>query len=392
MNKPNHSSRKEYLPFGKPNFSDKEIEAAAMVLRSGWIGMGPQVIAFEKELAEYLETPFFVTVNSCTSALFLSLLLHDIGPGDEVIVPSLTWCSSANAALYLGAKPVFCDIDPATLCVTPESIQEKISPRTKAVVVVHFGGHAVEVDEFRASLPKRIAVIEDAAHALTARFKNGKPVGSSGNATCFSFYANKNLSTGEGGGIALADPKLAERARSLRQHGLPSDAWKRFSRPHVGFLSAPLEDLGYKMNYTDLQAAIGRVQLKRQKEFQKIRLAVARRYENKLRGLDYPIRSIVHQTRTGHARHLFVIEYPSQGMPLTRDDFFVKMRRRNVGVSIHYSPLHLMPLYNRSERQPALPNTEAVYARIVTLPISASMTLGDADYVMEQIRDVLSLP
>src|SRR3989454_9151534 len=224
-------TRREYLPFGRPNFSDQEIAAVTRVLRAGWVGMGPETIAFERELADYVGAPHVVAVNSCTSALFLSLLVNGVGPGDEVICPSLTWCSTANAALYLGARPVFCDVDADTLCVTREHVLTKVTSKTKAVMVVHFGGFAVDVGALRAALPPSVAIVEDAAHALGAKFKDGRPVGSSGNLTCFSFYANKNLSTGEGGAIALSDAKKAERLRSLRQHGMPVDAWRRFSHP-----------------------------------------------------------------------------------------------------------------------------------------------------------------
>src|SRR5262249_4640770 len=215
-----------------------------------------ETIAFERELAAYVGAPYVVAVSSCTAALFLSLLVSGVGPGDEVICPSLTWCSTANAALYLGATPVFCDIDADTLCPTTEHILAKVTTKTKAVMVVHFGGLAVDVDRLRAALPSSVVIVEDAAHALRARFDNGRWVGASANLTCFSFYANKNLSTGEGGAIALADSALAERLQSLRQHGLPLDAWKRFTDPQNLLLSNPLDTLGYKMNYTDLQAAI----------------------------------------------------------------------------------------------------------------------------------------
>ena len=221
-------SLKHYLPFGKPNFSDEEIAAVTRVLRSGWIGMGPETLAFEEELAEYLGAPYVVTVNSCTAASFLALLVLGVGPGDEVICPSLTWCSTANVALYLGAVPVFCDVDPHTLCISPDAIQEKLTARTKAVIVVHYGGLATEVKELQQVIPSSVVLVEDAAHALGARFSDGRPVGSSGNLTCFSFYANKNLSTAEGGAIALFDEAMVERLRSLRQHGMPADAWARF--------------------------------------------------------------------------------------------------------------------------------------------------------------------
>lgn len=194
--------RNDYLPFGRPNFSEEEIEAVTKVMRSGWIGMGAETIAFEEELCTYFKVPHVITVNSCTSALFLSLLASGIGPGDEVICPSLTWCSTANVALYLGAKVIFCDVDLESACVTPEEIVKKVTPHTKAVMVVHYGGLAVDVAAIRKVLPSHVSIIEDAAHALGSRFTDESLVGSSGNLTCFSFYANKNLSTAEGGAIA----------------------------------------------------------------------------------------------------------------------------------------------------------------------------------------------
>jgi dTDP-4-amino-4,6-dideoxygalactose transaminase len=377
--------RKEYLPFGKPDFSDEEIAAVTRVLRSGWVGMGPETMAFEQELADYLNAPYVVTVNSCTSALFLSLLALGLGPGDEVICPSLTWCATANAALYVGAKPVFCDVAPDTLCVTPELIAEKLTPRTKAVIPVHFGGLAIEVDEIRAVLPPDVAIVEDAAHALGARFADGRPIGSSGNMTCFSFYANKNLSTGEGGAIALFDAKLANRLRSLRQNAMPVDAWKRFSHSK-SLLYSELTELGYKMNYTDLQACIGRVQLKRQPELQAKRLAVARCYHERLQELELPVsfqRDILHPN---HARHLFAIQLGET--QLSRDDLLLALRAGNIGASIHYAPLHRMPLYHDLQ-QSALPNTEDVCGRNMTLPISASMSVEDADYVVRNMTELM---
>jgi dTDP-4-amino-4,6-dideoxygalactose transaminase/MoaA/NifB/PqqE/SkfB family radical SAM enzyme len=267
-------TRTDYVSFGRPNFSELEIEAVTRVLRRGWVGMGPETIAFEEELAAAVGARHVVTVNSCTSALFLSLLVSGVRPGDEVICPSLTWCSSANAVLYLGARPVFCDVDARTLCATPEHVVPLVSDRTRAVVVVHFGGLAAEVAALRDALPARVRIIEDAAHAFGATYSDGTAVGASGNPVCFSFYANKNLSTAEGGAVALMDDADAERIRRLRQHALPLDAWKRFSDPQSLMLSNALAELGYKMNYTDLQSALGRVQLMRQSEFRDIRLRI----------------------------------------------------------------------------------------------------------------------
>jgi UDP-4-amino-4-deoxy-L-arabinose-oxoglutarate aminotransferase len=378
-------SRSEYLPFGKPNFSEQEIIAVTRTLRSGWVGMGPETLAFEQELADFVGAPYVVTVNSCTSALFLSLLVSGVETGDEVICPSLTWCSTANAAMYLGAKPVFCDIDPDTMCLTSQQVLAKVTPKTKAVVVVHFGGFAVDISALRAALPHRVSIVEDAAHAFGARFANGKRIGSSGNLTCFSFYANKNLSTGEGGAIALSDDVLAARLRSLRQHALPLDAWKRFSDPQALLLSSCLTEIGYKMNYTDLQASVGRVQLARQNEFEAIRLEIARCYMDRLKSLTPPVQFQPHCAHPYHARHLFVIQLPLESLTLSRNEVVVALRIANIGATIHYAPLHLMPLYSDTKTQPSLPVTERIADRIMTLPISASMTVDDAEYVAEHL-------
>jgi len=376
--------RKDYLPFGKPNFSDEEVAAITEVLHSGWIGMGSQTIAFEEELADYMGAESVVTVSSCTAALFLSLLVQGVQAGDEVICPSLTWCSTANAALYLGATPVFCDVDPETYSVTPELIQQKLTPRTKAVIVVHLGGLAQDMEKIRAVLPDRVAVVEDAAHALGAHYPNGKPVGSSGNLTCFSFYANKNLSTGEGGAIALFDGKLTDRLKSLRQHGMPINAWKRFTNPKV-MIQDGLTELGYKMNYTDLQACLGRVQLKRQSEFYQSRLTTASYYFEQLQD-SFPILKFQrHLLDPYHARHLFLIQVSNS---VSRDNLLLELRARNIGASIHYPPLHKMPLYAKNNAV-SLPNTETICSQILTLPISAKMPLIDATYVIEQLQDLL---
>lgn len=382
--------RKDYLPFGRPNFSQEEIDAVARVMRSGWVGMGPEVAAFEQELAAAIGAPHVVTVSSCTAALHLSLLLHDVGRADEVICPSLTWCSSANAALYLGARVVFCDVDPFTLCVTAETILAKVTPRTKAVVVVHLGGLAIDVQALRARLPGRIAIIEDAAHALGAQYPNGKPVGSSGNLTCFSFYANKNVSTAEGGAIALFDGAASERLRSLRQHGFPADAWKRYIHAST-LIRTPLVELGYKANYTDLQASIGRVQLRRLPELARLRLAVATRYARALPGLE-PAPVLQNDLLSErHARHLFLVQLPVERMTLNRDEALGALRKRNVGATVHYAPLHRMPLYAEYAGG-SLPETERICERILTLPISASMSADDADYVLTHLRELIRSP
>jgi perosamine synthetase len=381
---------KTFIPFGKPNFSEDEILAVTRVLKSGWVGMGPETTAFEQELAAYLDAPQVVLVNSCTSALFLALLIHGVQPGDEVICPSLTWCSTANAALYLGAKVVFCDVDPSTMCATPETVQDKLTAKTKGVMLVHYGGLAVDTARLRAVLPPQVAIIEDAAHALGSRYPDGRNVGSSGNVTCFSFYANKNLATGEGGALALSDPMMAERLRALRLHGLPTDAWKRFSDARHIF-NCQINELGYKMNYTDLQACIGRVQLRRQAEFHERRLAIASYYYERLS--EQPkIRFQSEILSPGHSRHLFVVRLPIQELSLTRDELLLELRNRQIGASIHYTPLHLMPFYAQDSQPepPGLPHTEELSKDILTLPISASLEMAEAEYIMDQVVNLLS--
>lgn len=384
------TKRSTYLPFGQPNFSDREIEAVTRVIRSGWVGMGPETIAFEKDLGKFIGIGDVVTVSSCTAGLFLSLLAAGVGAGDEVIVPSLTWCSSANAALYLSAKPVFCDIDSETLSANVETVTSRLSAKTKAVVVVHFGGYAIDVAALRKALPKGVAIVEDAAHAFGARYPDGSMVGTSGNFVCFSFYANKNLSTAEGGAVALADSAAAMRIRSLRQHGLPVDAWKRFTDARTVHLAGQLSALGYKMNYTDLQAALGRVQLERYAELQERRAEIGNYYSDRI-SRECP--GVVLQAglrRDQHAKHLFVIQLPAEKMSRSRDELIMSFREQNLGATLHYPPLHQMPLYAQYRPRGGLPATDRVAPRIMTLPIGANMSVQDAADVCDHLLTVLS--
>jgi dTDP-4-amino-4,6-dideoxygalactose transaminase len=376
---------KDYLPFGKPNFSDREIAAVSRTLQSGWIGMGPETLAFEDELASYIDAPHVVTVNSCTSGLLIALRLADVQPGDEIVCPSLTWCSTAAVALYLGARPVFCEVRPETLCVTPDTVSRALTPRTRAVMAVHFGGHAADITALRRVLPPEVAIIEDAAHAFGSRYPDGKRVGASGNLCCFSFYANKTLSTGEGGAVALFDADKAEQIRSLRHMGLSVDAWKRYTNPKT-VMNFNISQLGYKANYTDLQAAIGRVQLARQAEFSTRRDAVARVYADGLTGLPLILQEgCLH---ANHSRHLFTAVLTKDSR-LSRDQLLVALRERNIGATIHYEPLHLMPLFHIAGQAQSLPVTEHIASNIITLPIGACVSTSEAKEVVKVIRKLL---
>ena len=380
--------RNSYLAFGTPDFTELEIDAVARVMRSGWVGMGQETILFEKELGEYINAPEVVTVNSCTSALFLALLVEGIGPGDEVIVPSLTWCATANAALYLGATPVFCDVDPLSMCVTVETVLAKLSSKTKAVIVVHYGGYAIDVDALRNALPNDVVIIEDAAHALGAKYPNGKSVGASGNLVCFSFYANKNLSTADGGAIALFDNHKADRIRSLRMSGMDSNAWSRYIKPNTAFV-AGVTELGYKMNLTDLQSAIGRVQLSRIDEMGDTRKKIAEHYKKRLSELGVLVQFQAGVFEDSHARHLLVGLFDPIETGIKRDHLLLALRELNIGASIHYRALHLQPLYSHYDGY-ALSTTEALVDKIMTLPIGAKMTMNDVEYVTEKLVYLLN--
>jgi dTDP-4-amino-4,6-dideoxygalactose transaminase len=379
-----------FLPFGRPDFTDREIDAVARVMRSGWVGMGPETIAFEQELAAAMQAPQVVCVNACTSALLLSLRVLGVGPGDEVVCPSLTWCSTANVALHLGARPVFCDIDPLTLCVTPATVLQAVGERTRAVIPVHLGGRAVDIAALRAALPPQVQVVEDAAHALGATLPGGAPVGASGALTCFSFYANKAVSTGDGGAIAVHDAETADRLRSLRLHGLGLDAWQRHGSPRDAMAASPLAVLGYKANYTDLQAAIGRVQLARQAEFAERRVATAQVYAQGLPALGLGLQAGL--LDPGHARHLFIAVLPP-ALRTRRAEVLTALREHGIGATVHYPPLHHMPLYAVGDATegaaPSLPHTDAIADRILTLPIGASVGPADAQRVLATLGQII---
>jgi dTDP-4-amino-4,6-dideoxygalactose transaminase len=377
-----------YLPFGKPEFSEEEIEAVTRVLRSGWVGLGPETMAFEKELAATVGSENVIAVNSCTSALFLALRALGIGPGDEVVVPSLTWCSTANVVLYLGATPVFCDVELDTMSASTATVSAVLTDKTKAVIHVHYGGLGADMQALRAALPPQVAIVEDAAHALGATYPDGSPVGSAGNLTCFSFYANKNLSTGDGGAIAVRDQVLAEKVRLGSHQGLQSDAWKRFTHP-MAALTPGITELGYKMNFTDLQASIGRVQLKRQEDFAGRRLRVAKIFHE---GLSLGASDVGFQeglTNPGHARHLFVVRVPIADMVIDRNELLLELRSRNIGASIHYAPLHTLPLYQPYSRGSLL-NAEQLMYEIMTLPIGVCVPDEQAHFVAEQVVETIN--
>lgn len=377
----------EKILFGKPSYTEEEELALKRVLYSGWTGLGPETEAFEHELAQYLGSKKVITVDSCTSALFLALRISGVGAGDEVLVPSFTWCATANAAIFCGATPVFCDVDPQTFCISISDVVTRITPKTKAVIVVHYGGYPADVFELKKNLPANIAVIEDAAHAFGAIYPNGKKVGNSGNLTCFSFYSNKNLATGEGGAISLNNEELALRIKKLRQNGMPVSSWQQITGIKTG-LPQP-EELGYKMNYIDLHACIGRVQLKRFDQMQKTRAAIVDIYRKALLKHFPDIRIQLHVESAAHAKHLFVILLPHNKPVTSRNQLLMKLRERDIGASVHYMPLHMMEYYKNSFGVTSLPVCEHLFHYVLSLPLSASMSLGQAEYVAQTLTQLI---
>lgn len=381
----------EFVPFSRHSLGDEEIAAVAQVLRSDWLTMGPRTEEFEQRFAELVGCEHAVAVSSCTAALHLALEALHLKSGDEIIVPSFTFAATANVVVHAGAVPVFADISSQTYCLDPQDVQRKITDRTRAVILVHYGGRPGPGDELREIAHEHnSALIEDAAHAVYAKHK-GRMVGVLGKAAGFSFYATKNLAIGDGGMLTTDDPMIAERARLLRLHGLSKDAWRRYSenRSWCYEVIAP----GFKYNMTDLQAAIGLCQLKKLMKMQEARENIAHQYLKgfaDLSGLILPSVGLARGDR--HAWHLFPIRIKAEIAGLTRAQFIERMRQEGIGTSVHFLPLHLQPYFRKTfgtERR-ELPVTESVSEEVVSLPIYPGMTSSELDAVIETVRKIIS--
>ncbi len=376
--------RDSFLPFGVPAIGEEEIAEVVETLRSGWIGQGQKVARFEREFAEAFDAPVAIAVSSCTAALHISLIAAGVGRGDEVLVPAFTFAATATAVEHAGATPVFCDIERDTLLIDLDDAARRVTARTRAIVPVHFGGLPCPMDTLLAfGREHKIAIVEDAAHAVGAR-DEGRPIGSFDSLCCFSFYANKNLTTAEGGMITLRDEELADRLRILRLHGLSTDAWKRFGTK--SFVPSELETLGFKYNLTDLQASLGIHQLAKLERFHTRRQELAERYDEVLRdlpGVRFQARSPAGRN-VGHALHLYLLLVDVDSLTVDRDTLLEAFRAENIGAAIHYRALHLEPYYVREfALEPgSLPVSEDVTRRILTLPLSPGMTDDDASDVL----------
>jgi len=381
--------RSEFLPFSKPSISEAEIEAVAAVLRSGWITTGAKAAAFEQAFAAYCQAPDAVALASATGGMHLVFVAMGIGPGDEVITPSLTWVSTINLLRLLGATPVFADIDRHTLMVTPETVEPLISERTRMIVPVHFAGAAVDLEPLRRMAAARgIPLIEDAAHAAGTEYR-GEKIGQRGT-SIFSFHPIKNITCGEGGMFCSEDADLLARIRRLKFHGLGVDAFDRNMQGRSP--QAEVQEPGFKYNLTDMAAVLGLGQLARLDAFIEKRTLLAERYLTLLAEVpevlplippDYPMR---------HAWHLFVVRVDSDKTGITRDEFMAKLKQKNIGTGLHFKAAHLQRYYRETLRLPkgALPNTEWNSDRICSLPLFPDMTLDDVDDVVRAIKEVLA--
>ncbi len=354
------------IPVARPMIGAEEKEAVLQVLDSGMLAQGERVAAFEKAFADYIGVRHAVAVSSGTTALHLALLAHGIGPGDEVITTSFTFIATANSILYVGAKPVFVDIEPDTFCIAPNQIEARITPRTKAILPVHLFGHPAEMDAIVEIAGRHgLAIIEDAAQAHGAEY-HGRKVGSFGTGI-FSFYPTKNMTTGEGGMVTTDDDTLAERLRLLRNHGMP--------RRYVH------EVLGYNFRMTDIAAAIGIAQLRRLDEFNRARIANAEYLSQHLHKVVTPA------VRPGvrHVFHQYTVRVPA-----ARDEAVDKLREAGIGTGIYYPiPIHQQSLYRRIGYDDVLPETERAAREVLSLPVHPSLTRSDLDKIVQAVEALL---
>ncbi len=380
--------RNTFLPFHLPEIGDDEIQSVVERLRSGWLTSGPMVKQFENEFAEKIGTPHAVAVNSCTAALHLALDAVGIQEGDEVIVPTMTFAATGEVVTYFKAKPVLADCHPDTLCIDVDHVEKLITKKTKAIIPVHFAGHPCEMDRIL-ELAKihNLRVIEDAAHALPAKYR-GQMVGTLGDISCFSFYAIKTMTTGEGGMATTHNEEWAERMRIMSLHGISRDAWKRYTSQ--GSWQYEILYPGFKYNMTDMAAAIGVHQLKKCDLFLNSRARYAQYYTESFRDCDELILP-TERAEIEHAWHLYVLKLNLSKLRDTRNEFMELLKKSNVGASVHFIPLHLHPYYRDTwgYAPEDCPNATAVFDRIISLPIYPKMTEADIQDVVEVIHTLL---
>jgi dTDP-4-amino-4,6-dideoxygalactose transaminase len=380
------AGRSSFLLFSTPAIGSEEMEEVADTLRSGWITTGPKTHQFEAAFRARVEAPAALGLNSCTAGLHLGLLTLGVKPGDEVITTPMTFCACANVIEHLGATPRFVDVEPDTLNLDPVLVEAAVTPRTRAILAVHYAGHPVDLDAIQDIAARRdVALLEDAAHALPARYK-GRSIGSSGNPVAFSFYATKNLTTGEGG-MLTGSPELLARARTLGLHGMSRDAWKRYGPGGSWFYN--VDEPGFKYNMTDVQAAMGVAQLRKLDRFQQRRREIVSRYNLAFSGVT-ALETPVERPEVEHAWHLYVLRLRPGTLCIGRDQFIEELTRRNIGTSVHFIPLHLQPHYRQKYQYSPdqFPVAYGNYQRMLSLPLHPVLSDSDVDDVIHAVVDV----
>jgi dTDP-4-amino-4,6-dideoxygalactose transaminase len=386
-----------FLPFALPEIGQEEIDEVSDTLKSGWLTTGPKTARFEKEFAEFLGTPHALAVNSGTAGLHLALEAIGVGAEDKVITSPYTFTASAEVIRYLGADPIFVDIDPRTFNLDPQKLESKLQSfdesclsAVKAIIPVHFGGQACEMGAImRLALDYDLKVIEDAAHALPCMSK-GQMIGAVGHVTVFSFYVTKPLATGEGGMITTGSDELAGRMKIMRLHGISHDIWDRYTSTKPKWFYEVVAP-GFKYNMTDIMAAMGIHQLRKVNQFQSRRQWIAEQYTRAFS--DLPMRTpYVACPEDKHSWHLYVIQLELEKLQVTRDEFIEKMAEKGIGTSVHFIPLHIQPYWrDRYEFKPEdFPIALDCYRRAVSLPIYSKMTDDDVERVIKAVREILS--
>jgi dTDP-4-amino-4,6-dideoxygalactose transaminase len=380
--------RGQFLPFYVPEIGEDEIESVIDTLRSGWLTTGPKVKQFEEEFAKSIGAGHAVAVNSGTAALHLALEAVEIHEGDEVIMPTMTFAATAEVVLYFKAKPVLVDCRPDTLNLDPDQLEKAITSKTRAIIPVHMGGQPCEMDRIQQIAQHyNLKVIEDAAHALPARYR-GKTVGTIGDITCFSFYATKTITTGEGGMATTDNPEWGERMRIMSLHGISKDAWKRYTSEGSWYYEILYP--GYKYNLTDIAAAIGIEQLKKCHRFWEIRQRYAGLYSQGFQDIPAITVPAVAQD-VQHAWHLYIIQLELEQLRIGRSEFIEFLKAEHIGTSVHFIPLHLHPYYRQTfhYRPEDFPTANAVFKRIISLPIYPSMTEADVQRVCGAVGKIV---
>jgi dTDP-4-amino-4,6-dideoxygalactose transaminase len=383
------AKRRFDIPFHRPSVGEEEVRAVADVVRSGWLTTGSKCIEFEEKFAHKIGVKHALAVSSCTAALHLALEALGIGAGDEVLVPTLTFAATAEVVTYLKATPILVDSEPTFLQIDPRDARKKISRRTRAIIPVHFAGACADMSSvMELAATYKLHVLEDAAHAFPASYQ-GRMVGTISPITAFSFYATKTITTGEGGMAVTNSDELASRMRTMRLHGMSKDAWKRYGPG--GTWRYEILDAGFKYNLTDLQAALGIVQLARAELLRHKREAVAARYTERLGGSDAMTLPSAPADQT-HAWHLYVIRLNTETIRASRDQIIDELRELGIGTAVHFIPLHYHPYYQSrwNYRIGDFPMAENYFERCISLPLFPDMTIDEIDYVVDQLLAIIT--